>query len=91
MKYVAMVLWAITATLALSVITAQSPHVLAAPVPPDPSPRFELLGVERLPATHSGEPAKVFVYRDGATHDEIICFAGEMRETMSCYKSGRLR
>jgi hypothetical protein len=57
----------------------------------DPSPRFELLGVETLAGNHTGQPAKVFVYKDKALNNEVLCFAGEMRETLSCFESGRLR
>lgn len=57
----------------------------------DPSPRFRLLGRELLETPNNAAPAKVFVYQDRATGDEIICFSGELRETLSCLKTGRMR
>lgn len=58
---------------------------------PDPTPRFEMLGREELDGNKTGQPAKVFVYVDKAMHNEILCFAGEYRETLSCFESGRKR
>jgi hypothetical protein len=57
----------------------------------DPSPRFQLLGRELLQTPNTSAPAKVFVYWDKVTRDEIVCFSGESRETLSCYRSGRQR
>jgi hypothetical protein len=58
----------------------------------DPSPRIVYLGEEYIKQPDiQGEPARVFFYKDAATNDEIVCFTGNLRETLSCFKTGRIR
>lgn len=60
---------------------------------PDPSPRMVYLGKEDTASftDPTGAPGRVFYYVDKATGNEIICFAGINRETLSCLQSGRKR
>lgn len=86
------VLWApalIAIIISACVIT--EPHTVKAGNG-DPDPRMEYLGFEKLQQPDiQGQPTRVLFYKDRVTNDEIQCFTGTFRETMSCFPSGRKR
>lgn len=58
----------------------------------DPDPRIEYLGTEIIQQPDiQGQPNRVFFYKDRVTNEEVQCYAGKFRETLSCFPSGRKR